>query len=152
MRHHIYLTALILPLAIAQSPSPIPFPGQPTHKGETGKFELLENSIVSSQQVKTPYCLVTFCILTENYMQLFLGRPDKVYIIDKVENNPTQINGHPAWASGTLQCFTSMKYFNNKRSLILTEYRLSDNHQRPLDIATNTFCAVSISPSFLARC
>jgi hypothetical protein len=31
---------------------------------------------------------------------MFLGTLDKVYIIDKVENNPTQINGHPAWAQG----------------------------------------------------
>lgn len=32
-------------------------------------------------------------------VQMFLGGPDKVYIIDKVEGNPTQINGHPAFAS-----------------------------------------------------
>ena len=32
--------------------------------------------------------------------QLFLGTLDKVYIVDKVENNPTQIDGHPAWAAG----------------------------------------------------
>ena len=32
---------------------------------------------------------------------LFLGRPNRVYIVDKTENNPTQIKGHPAWAAGT---------------------------------------------------
>ena len=32
--------------------------------------------------------------------QLFLGRPNRVYIVDKTENNPTQIKGHPAWAAG----------------------------------------------------
>ena len=32
--------------------------------------------------------------------KLFLGTLDKVYIVDKVENNPTKINGHPAWAAG----------------------------------------------------
>jgi hypothetical protein len=31
--------------------------------------------------------------------QMFLGSSDKVYIIDKVEGNPTKINGHSAWAS-----------------------------------------------------
>jgi hypothetical protein len=30
---------------------------------------------------------------------MFLGSSDKVYIIDKVEGNPTQINGHSVWAS-----------------------------------------------------
>lgn len=32
--------------------------------------------------------------------QMFLGTLDKVYIVDKTERNPTQINGHPAWAAG----------------------------------------------------
>lgn len=31
---------------------------------------------------------------------MFLGTPDKVFIVDKVEGNPTKIKGHPAWASG----------------------------------------------------
>ena len=31
--------------------------------------------------------------------QMFLGSSDKVYIIDKVEGNPTKINGHSVWAS-----------------------------------------------------
>jgi len=31
---------------------------------------------------------------------MFLGTLDKVYIVDKVENNPAQVNGHPAWAQG----------------------------------------------------
>ena len=34
--------------------------------------------------------------------QIFLGTADKVYFIDKVENNPTQIDDHPAWAEGAL--------------------------------------------------
>ena len=42
-------------------------------------------------------------ILTETSvpLQLFLGTTDKVYIVDKTENNPTPIHGHPAWAAGT---------------------------------------------------
>jgi len=31
---------------------------------------------------------------------MFLGTSDKVYIVDKAENNPAQVNGHPAWAQG----------------------------------------------------
>lgn len=31
---------------------------------------------------------------------MFLGTVDKVYIVDKTENNPARIKGHPAWASG----------------------------------------------------
>ncbi|TFY58824.1 hypothetical protein EVJ58_g6182 [Rhodofomes roseus] len=52
--------------------------------------------------------------------QMFLGTQDKVYIVDKTERNPTQINGHPAWAA---------------------EYSVSENHGRPMDVVTNSFCA-----------
>lgn len=52
--------------------------------------------------------------------QLFRGQGNKVYILDKVENNPVQINGHPAWA---------------------TEYDTTTNTYRTQDVATNTFCA-----------
>jgi hypothetical protein len=30
---------------------------------------------------------------------MFVGTPDKVYILDKVEGNAQQINGHSAYAS-----------------------------------------------------
>ncbi|KAF8491027.1 glyoxal oxidase [Gautieria morchelliformis] len=76
-------------------------PGQPTASGTPGQFQLVGNSLVSAQQA-------------------FLGTPNKVYIIDKVENNPQTINGHPAWAS---------------------EYALDSNTARAMDIVTNTFCA-----------
>lgn len=52
--------------------------------------------------------------------QLFLGSDTKVYVIDKVENNPVTINDHPAWA---------------------TEYDIETNTYRPLEVKTNTFCA-----------
>jgi hypothetical protein len=51
---------------------------------------------------------------------LFLGRPNKVYIMDKTENNPAKIAGHPAWA---------------------TEYDFTTNTYRPMDILSNSFCA-----------
>ncbi|BGP20435.1 hypothetical protein JCM10213_001557 [Rhodosporidiobolus nylandii] len=43
-----------------------------------------------------------------------------VYIVDKVENNPSQINNHPAWAG---------------------YYDLRDNSFTPQDIVSNSFCA-----------
>jgi hypothetical protein len=64
-------------------------------------FEIVGNSGVSAQM-------------------LFLGQSNKVYVVDKTENNPIRINGHPAWA---------------------TEYDLSTNTFRPMDIVTNSFCA-----------
>lgn len=47
--------------------------------------------------------LSTYYVLTVTpfRLQLFLGTTDKVYIVDKTENNPTPIHGHPAWAAGT---------------------------------------------------
>ncbi|KAH9915157.1 copper radical oxidase, partial [Epithele typhae] len=77
-------------------------PGQPaTQNAPLGQFKIVGNSIVSAQQ-------------------LFLGTLDKVYIVDKVENNPTQINGHPAWGA---------------------EYSVSKNDGRAMDVVTNSFCA-----------
>ncbi|KAI1795615.1 copper radical oxidase [Ganoderma leucocontextum] len=77
-------------------------PGQPsTNQAPLGQFKIVGDSIVSAQQ-------------------LFLGTTDKVYIVDKVENNPAKINGHPAWAS---------------------EYSISKNSGRAMDVVTNSFCA-----------
>ncbi|KAK8843343.1 hypothetical protein IAR55_006999 [Kwoniella newhampshirensis] len=52
--------------------------------------------------------------------QMFLGTMNKVYIVDKTENNNATINGHPAWA---------------------TEYDLTTNQFRPMDVLSNSFCA-----------
>lgn len=54
--------------------------------------------------------------------QFFVGGVNKVYILDKVENNPTRLAGtnKPAWA---------------------TEYDLRTNTFRTMEVATNTFCA-----------
>ncbi|TFK16812.1 copper radical oxidase [Coprinopsis marcescibilis] len=75
--------------------------GQPLRTGNPGSFEIIGNSLVSAQQ-------------------LFLGNANTVYFVDKVENNPTQINGHPAWGS---------------------EWSVTSNNQRAMDVMTNSFCA-----------
>lgn len=79
-------------------------PGQPAHTAPTDKiggFEEIGTSGASAQQ-------------------LYLGTANKVYIVDKVENNPLTINDHPAWA---------------------TEYDISTNQVRAMEVTTNTFCA-----------
>ncbi|KAJ6629521.1 glyoxal oxidase N-terminus-domain-containing protein [Mycena sp. CBHHK59/15] len=76
-------------------------PSQPSQTGALGEFQIIGDTLVSAQQ-------------------LFLGTLDKVFILDKVENNPAQIDGHPAWAS---------------------ELALGANKQRAMNAVTNTFCA-----------
>jgi hypothetical protein len=78
-------------------------PGQPSQVSDDliGGFALVGTSGVSAQQ-------------------LFLGNDHLVYIIDKVESNPLQINNHPAWT---------------------TVYDLNTNQATPLEVYTNTFCA-----------
>lgn len=93
-------TSLLVTSILAQSVT-VDAPGQPVKTGQPGQFEIVGDSLVSAQQI-------------------FLGRPDKVFIVDKVENNPAQIDGHPAWAS---------------------EYTLSTNKARTMDAITNSFCA-----------
>lgn len=51
---------------------------------------------------------------------MFVGNEEKVYILDKVENNPTQISGHPAWA---------------------VEWDIASSQATVMDMSTNTFCA-----------
>ncbi|KAJ6594293.1 glyoxal oxidase [Mycena capillaripes] len=76
-------------------------PGQPSSTGAIGGFEIVGNSLVSAQQ-------------------MFVGTLDKVFILDKVENNNERIDGHPAWAS---------------------EYAIGANSARAMDAVTNSFCA-----------
>ncbi|ORX38711.1 putative glyoxal oxidase precursor [Kockovaella imperatae] len=55
---------------------------------------------------------------------MFLGNTEKVYVLDKTENNPATVTGpwgtHPAWA---------------------VEYDLATNDYRTMDVLSNTFCA-----------
>lgn len=51
---------------------------------------------------------------------MFLGASGKAYILDKVEDNKANVNGHPAWA---------------------VEYDYNSNKYRVMDVRTNTFCA-----------
>ncbi|KAG9114241.1 hypothetical protein FRC07_007679 [Ceratobasidium sp. 392] len=92
----------LLSTAIAD-PTVLPAPGQPTKSGTPGTFEIVGNSGVSAQQ-------------------LFLGQGNRVYIVDKTENNPPKVGNpsHPAWA---------------------TEYDVDANTFRAMDVVTNSFCA-----------
>ncbi|CAA7261864.1 unnamed protein product [Cyclocybe aegerita] len=95
-----FVASCLVALGTAQSTT-LPAPGQPARHGVVNGFEIIGSSLVSAQQI-------------------FLGTADKVYFVDKVENNPTRIKGHPAWAS---------------------EWGLAANNQRPMDPVTNSFCA-----------
>lgn len=58
-------------------------------------------------------------------------------MIDKTENNPVAVNGHPAWA---------------------VEYNINTDTYRTMDVVSNTFCAGGTSSfscvrsSFRLRC
>ncbi|KAG5335700.1 hypothetical protein C0989_000621 [Termitomyces sp. Mn162] len=95
------LSLAVIPLLVCGQTTSIPAPGQPTRVGVLGQFEVIGESLVSAQQ-------------------LFLGTENDVFLVDKVENNPTRIGGHPTWASG---------------------WTLDSNAQRPMDAITNSFCA-----------
>lgn len=70
---------------------------------------------------------------------MFIGSPDKVYIIDKVEGNPTQINGHSAYAS--------VWYAILPFPLPFLNYGNRDLNSRTataVDVQTNPFCAAGM--------
>ncbi|KEP52733.1 glyoxal oxidase [Rhizoctonia solani 123E] len=56
-------------------------------------------------------------------MMMFLGNEQKVYILDKTEGNPSQINGHPAWG---------------------VEWDIASSTATLMDVPTNTFCAAGM--------
>jgi hypothetical protein len=80
-------------------------PTQPLRKGSDGQFELVGNSLISAQQVRfdAPTCCNQFASSTS--CKMFLGTTNKVYIIDKVENNPSRVKDHPAWAEGDVPTY-----------------------------------------------
>ncbi|TDL26007.1 glyoxal oxidase [Rickenella mellea] len=101
-RRQLIVAAALAVVACAQTPaSTLPAPGQPTITGIPGGFEIRGMSLASAQQ-------------------MFVGTAKTVYIVDKTENNPTQINGHPVWAS---------------------EYHTDTDQARGMEIVTNSFCA-----------
>jgi len=53
-------------------------------------------------------------------MMMFIGNDHKVYILDKAEGNPTQINGHPAWGA---------------------VWDIDEMNATALEVSSNTFCA-----------
>ncbi|KAI0056364.1 DUF1929-domain-containing protein [Artomyces pyxidatus] len=56
-------------------------------------------------------------------MMMFVGSPDKVYILDKVEGNAQQINGHSLYAS---------------------VWDIASRTATPMDVETNPFCAAGM--------
>ncbi|THH06457.1 hypothetical protein EW146_g9607, partial [Bondarzewia mesenterica] len=56
-------------------------------------------------------------------MMMFLGNEGKIYILDKVEGNPTQINGHSAYAA---------------------VWDIATRTAIPMDVQTNPFCAAGM--------
>lgn len=56
-------------------------------------------------------------------MMMFVGNNDKVYILDKSEGNPTQINGHPAMGS---------------------VYDIASRTATAIEVETNPFCAAGM--------
>ncbi|KAF8995662.1 copper radical oxidase [Cyathus striatus] len=53
-------------------------------------------------------------------MMMFVGNSEKVYILDKAENNPAVVNGHPAWGS---------------------VWDINTHQSTVMDVRTNTFCS-----------
>jgi len=80
-------------------------PGQPSEQGVLGGFKIIGESPVSAEGVSQlhPHFPAE---LNRRLYQMFLGTSNKVYLLDKVGNNPTQVNGHAASATGKFRHFS----------------------------------------------
>ena len=99
MKHRILsFTAMAGSMAFVSS-AVVQAPGQPSEQGVLGGFKIIGESPVSAEGVSRlhPHFPAE---LNKRLYQMFLGISNKVYLLDKVENNPTQVNGHAASASG----------------------------------------------------
>ncbi|KAI9637230.1 glyoxal oxidase N-terminus-domain-containing protein [Dioszegia hungarica] len=91
-------------------------PVSATHDGK--------RSVDKRQQNVTPLTFQQVGDMGISAQMMFYGTGTKVYVLDKVENNPVTVNGktgtHPAWA---------------------VEYDYVSNTYRAMDVQSNTFCA-----------
>jgi hypothetical protein len=72
---------------------------------------------------------------------MFVVSPDKVYILDKVEGNARQINGHSQYAS----IWLVILYFQSLWFSQLVCYRdIPTRSATPIDVETNAFCAAGM--------
>jgi hypothetical protein len=70
--------------------------------------------------------------------QMFLSQTNKVYVLDKTENNPINVTGkygtHPAWA-------VEYDTDGNTCECLFVPSSLLTVADRPMDVYSNTFCA-----------
>lgn len=105
MKHFILsLTAMAGSMSFVSS-AIVQAPGQPSGQGVLGGFKIIGESPVSAEGVSQPHPHLP-AELNKRLYQMFLGTSDKVYLLDKVENNPTQVNGHAASAAGKFRRFS----------------------------------------------
>jgi hypothetical protein len=98
----LFLYAYLLAVSFASD-----IPTQPLRKGPDGQFELIGNSLISAQQVRPSPTSCCHRLASGVSRKMFLGTTDRVYIVDKVENNPIRVKDHPAWAEGDCSIYTS---------------------------------------------
>jgi hypothetical protein len=78
-------------------PSP---PGHPPGLGSASWFLRPRRQYPRQRHDGAPLMQLSLCPpLIYHLLQMFIGSSNKVYIIDKVEGNPAQINNHSVYAS-----------------------------------------------------
>ena len=67
---------------------------------QPGTFEKAGDTLVSAMMVRFSDRIIHYILTSfKKTLQMFVGSADKVYILDKVEGNAQQINGHSLYAS-----------------------------------------------------
>lgn len=68
---------------------------------------------------------------------MFLGNEEKVYIMDKAENNANKINGHPGWAS----VWYVPRVFGSTNASKPSSRDIATKSATLMDFSSNAFCA-----------
>lgn len=82
------------------------------------EYQIPLNSQAKALSVPSRYAAGVHVIHDHTYLEaawkLFVGAQNKIYFVDKVENNPTLINNHPAWASGMWFLYRAISMTDNR--------------------------------------
>jgi hypothetical protein len=142
----LYVSSFLLALAGAGAQTILSPPGQPSHQGVTGGFELIGNSYVSAQQVSVLELQSFLC--SRRIPSCSWARPTRYILLIRsrtIQSKLTDIqHGHPV-RTETAHPSRLLNVFG------FLEWSLGANSQRAMDAITNTFCAVSFATYALRR-
>lgn len=126
-------------------------PGQPEHSGTPNAFQIVGDSVASAQQV----CSSTDATFTLVYSSSIMRRcfwVDRIVFTSWTRRKTTRRRSRATLRGQPVRFFT---FFNDRARVnidcvcVSSEYSTDSDTARPMDVVTNSFCAVRMRISIL---